>query len=138
MAVGLEKVGGALKLDLSAERGFHARGAAALFAACARAAVRRVIHISAAGIDRAAPTRFSRSKLEGDRALMALDLDWVILRPSVVIGRGAYGGSALIRGLAALSIRPVLNDTGELQVVQLDDLVETVVFFLAPERPHAR
>src|SRR5690349_18685291 len=59
------------------------RGAAALFAACARSAVRRVIHISAAGIDRAAPTRFSRSKLEGDRALMALDLDWVILRPSV-------------------------------------------------------
>jgi uncharacterized protein YbjT (DUF2867 family) len=115
--------------------GVHARGAAALFAACARSAVRRVIHISAAGIDRAAPTRFSRSKLEGDRALMALDLDWVILRPSVVIGRGAYGGSALIRGLAALSIRPVLNDTGELQVVQLDDLVETVVFFLAPDAP---
>jgi uncharacterized protein YbjT (DUF2867 family) len=115
--------------------GVHARGVAGLFAACARAAVRRVIHISAVGIDRAARTPFSRTKLEGDRALMALDLDWVILRPSVVISRSAYGGSALVRGLAALSIRPVLNDTGELQVVQLEGLVETVVFFLTPTAP---
>ena len=64
--------------------GVHAKGAAALFAACVRASVRRVVHISAVGIERDAPTPFSRSKLAGDRALMALDLDWIILRPSVV------------------------------------------------------
>ena len=44
----------------------HADGAAALFAACERAAVRRVIHFSAIGVDRAAPTDFSRTKIEGD------------------------------------------------------------------------
>ena len=33
---------------------------------------------------------------------MARDLEWVVLRPSVVVGRQAYGGSALFRGLAAL------------------------------------
>ena len=69
---------------------------------------------------------------------MALDLDWIILRPSVVIGRNAYGGSALIRALAALPIRPVLADTGELQVVHLDDLVESVVFLLGPDAPSRR
>ena len=113
--------------------GVHAKGAAALFAACVRAGVRRVVHISAVGIDRGAPTPFSHSKLAGDRALMALDLDWVILRPSVVVGRAAYGGSALIRGLAALPLRPKVPDTGDLQVVHLDDVVNTVVFFLAPD-----
>ena len=115
--------------------GVHAKGAAALFAACASASVRRVIHVSALGIDRAAPTPFSRSKLAGDRALMSLDLDWIILRPSVVLGRNAYGGSALVRGLAALPVRPVMPDTGELQVVHLDDVVDTVVFFLAADAP---
>jgi len=34
---------------------------------------------------------------------MNRDLDWVILRPSVVVGSAAYGGSALFRGLAALA-----------------------------------
>ena len=116
-------------------RGVHADGAAALFAACERAAVRRVIHFSAIGVDRAAPTDFSRTKIEGDEMLLRRDLDWVILRPSVVLGPAAYGGSALFRGLAALPVLPVMPDTGLLQVVQLEDVVETVLFFLGPAAP---
>ncbi len=53
-----------------------------------------------------AATAFARSKRAGDQALMARDLEWVMLRPSVVVGRQAYGGSALFRGLAALPIVP--------------------------------
>jgi hypothetical protein len=63
---------------------------------------------------------------------MACELDWVILRPSVVVGPPAYGGSALFRGLAAVPLLPVMPNTGLLQVVQLDDVVNTVLFFLAP------
>jgi hypothetical protein len=64
---------------------------------------------------------------------MALDLDWVILRPSVVIGRGAYGASALLRGLASLSFLPSMPHTAALQIVHLDDLLEAVLFFLGAE-----
>jgi uncharacterized protein YbjT (DUF2867 family) len=112
----------------------HATGPGALYRACGIAGIRKVIHISAIGVDRGTPTAFSQSKWEGDKALMASMLDWVILRPSVVLGRGAYGGSALFRGLAALPIIPRVQG-GELQVVQLDDLVATVAFFLRPEAP---
>jgi uncharacterized protein YbjT (DUF2867 family) len=115
--------------------GVHTHGIAALFAACERAGVRRIVHLSAIGVDRNAPTAFSRSKFEGDKALMARDLDWVILRPSVVVGRPAYGGSALFRGLAALPVLPVVPDTGPMQIVQLDDVTRTIVFFLRPEAP---
>lgn len=115
--------------------GVHVRGATALFAACEAAGVRRVIHLSAIGADRGGVSSFSESKAEGDRTLAALDLDWVILRPSVVVGRSAYGGSALFRGLAALPFLPRTPDAGPLQIVQLDEVVETVVFFLRPEAP---
>ena len=120
---------------IDSTRGVHADGVGALFAACERAGVRRVVHLSAIGVDRETPTEFSRTKREGDEALMRRDLDWVILRPSVVLGPAAYGGSALFRGLAALPILPVMPDTGPLQIVQLDDVVATVLFFLAPGAP---
>lgn len=113
----------------------HADGAAALFRACAQAGVRRVIHFSAIGVDRAQPSAFSESKLAGDASLMACDLDWVILRPSVVLGRPVFGASALMRGLAALPLYPSLPDGGLLQVVRLEEVVETVVFFLSPGAP---
>jgi uncharacterized protein YbjT (DUF2867 family) len=119
----------------SSTAGVHTHGIAALFAACERAGVRRIVHLSAIGVDRNAPTAFSRSKFEGDKALMARDLDWVILRPSVVVGRPAYGGSALFRGLAALPVLPVVPDTGPLQIVQLDDVTRTILFFLRPDAP---
>lgn len=113
----------------------HRRGPATLFAACEQAGVKRVIHFSAVGVDRQTPSEFSRSKAEGDNALKATSLDWVILRPSVVVGRRAYGGSALFRGLAALPIVPRFKNAGELQIVQLDDVVATALFFLSPSAP---
>ncbi len=113
----------------------HRAAPSALYAACAQAGVKRVIHFSAIGVDRETPTDFSRTKMEGDARLMAEPIDWVILRPSVVVGRAAFGGSALFRGLAALPVVPRFEEAGKIQVVQLDDVVETVMFFLSPSAP---
>jgi uncharacterized protein YbjT (DUF2867 family) len=113
----------------------HNTGPNALYIACERLGVRRVVHLSAVGVDRSAETSFSRSKLLGDEALMRRDLDWVILRPSVIMGPAARGSAALLRGLAALPVLPVPAGAGALQVVQLDDVVETMVFFLHDKAP---
>jgi uncharacterized protein YbjT (DUF2867 family) len=115
--------------------GVHEHGISALFHACEQLGIRRVVHLSAVGVDRETPTAFSRSKLAGDRALMARDLDWVILRPSVVIGRAAYGGSALLRGLASLPILPVIRETAPLQIVHLDDVVDAIARLVRPDAP---
>lgn len=116
-------------------RAVHAVGPSALFSACEACGVRKVIHFSAIGVDREQPSAFSTTKLAGDEALVERDLDWVILRPSVVLGRAAFGASAMFRGLAALPVLPLMPATGRLQVVQLDDVVSTVLFFLRPESP---
>jgi uncharacterized protein YbjT (DUF2867 family) len=115
--------------------GVHATGAAALFEACECTDVRRVVHLSAIGVERGGVSEFSRSKLAGDEALMRRDLDWVILRPSVVLGRPAYGAGALFRGLAALPVLPFPGETGPFQIVHLGDLVNTIIFFLRPDAP---
>ncbi|APO78079.1 NAD-dependent nucleoside-diphosphate-sugar epimerase protein (plasmid) [Rhizobium etli 8C-3] len=113
----------------------HFDGPSALFKACERAGVKRLIHLSAIGVDRAQPSDFSNTKYRAEEALKASALDWVILRPSVVLGRAAYGASAMFRGLAALPILPLMPDTGKLQVVELDDVVETVVRLLPDSAP---
>ncbi|PSJ36716.1 SDR family oxidoreductase [Allosphingosinicella deserti] len=113
----------------------HHDAPAALWRACEEAGIRRVIHLSALGVDRGGLTDFSRTKLEGDKALESSGLDWVILRPSVVVGPAAYGGSALFRGLAALPIVPRTPDSGPLDIVQLGDVTETVARLLQPGAP---
>jgi len=113
----------------------HHHGIANLFAACEQLQIRRVIHFSAVGVDRETPSAFSETKLSGDKALMERDLDWIILRPSVVIARSAYGASALMRGLAALPAIPVMPNTGPLQVILLEDVIRTVEHSLDPAVP---
>jgi uncharacterized protein YbjT (DUF2867 family) len=108
-------------------RAVHVESARALYAACERAGVGRVVHLSAIGVEREALSDFSATKRAGEEALLATSLDWVVLRPSVVVGRAAYGGSALFRGLAALPVVPDFPDAGELQVVTLDEVVATIV-----------
>jgi hypothetical protein len=52
-----------------------------------------------------------------------------------MVGRAAYGASALIRGLAALPFLPVMPATGPLQLVWLEDVIRTIVFCLSPQAP---
>lgn len=113
----------------------HADAPAALWQACGQAGVRRVVQVSAIGVDRGGVTAFSRTKREADSALEASGLDWVILRPSVVVGRPVHGGSALLRAFASLPFVPLVPGAGPLDIVQLDDVAEAVARLLRPDAP---
>lgn len=126
---------GAMQGAAAALETVHVESTVALFSACERAGVRRFVHLSAIGADREPLSAFSASKQRAERALMATTLDWIILRPSVVVGRSAYGGSALLRALAALPFTPDIPDAGPLQIVQLDELVTTIVDLASPSAP---
>ncbi len=104
-------------------RAVHDRAIRALLAACAAQGVRRFVQISAAGVAPGASSEFFRSKARGDQAVRASGLDWVILRPGLVIGPDAYGGTALLRGLAAFPlVQPVVLGGAPVQTVALADV----------------
>ena len=67
------------------------------------------MQVSAAGASSAAPTRFLRTKADGDAAIRAGSVGYAIFRPGLVISPAAYGGTALLRALATVPwIQPVL------------------------------
>lgn len=115
----------------------HRRGPMALFEACRIAGVRRVVQVSALGVEGDAGTAYADSKRAADEALMAMDLDWVVLRPSLVYARNCYGGTALFRGLAALPFAIPLPGAGDqrFQPIHMDDLVDTVLRCLEANAP---
>jgi uncharacterized protein YbjT (DUF2867 family) len=109
-------------------------GTCALFDACAQAGIKRVVHVSAIGASADGPTAFARTKAQADAHLAKLDLDWVILRPGVVLAPAAYGGSAMLRGLAGLPwFTPAV--AGRVQVVSIDDVADTAALCLRTGAP---
>ena len=57
-------------------------------AAAREAGVRRLLHMSAMGASEDAPSEYSRTKAAGERAVTQSDLDWTVIRPSIVFGPG--------------------------------------------------
>lgn len=113
----------------------HHLAPAALFDACDAAGVRSVIQISAISADAEAGTDYALSKKRADDHLKGLDLDWVVLRPSLVYGEGAYGGTAMLRALAAFPFVTPLVDQGKqaFRPLHVEDIARTVLVCL--ERP---
>jgi uncharacterized protein YbjT (DUF2867 family) len=117
-------------------RRVHVAGTGALFDCCLSLGIRRVVHISALGVDAAGPSNFARTKAAADRHLAHLDLDWCILRPGLVMAPAAYGGSALLRGIAGCPfVTPLIEPDARLQVVSVDDIAATVAYCAGPNAP---
>lgn len=108
----------------------HTAAPTALFHACSHAGVRRVLQISALGADQTAFSAYHLSKRAADDCLRSLDLDWFVLRPSLIYGRGGKS-SALFMRLATLPLIPVIGDGQQkLQPVHISDVVATVLLSL--------
>jgi uncharacterized protein YbjT (DUF2867 family) len=114
----------------------HVAAPAALFAACEERGVRRVVHVSAVGADRDGSTRFARSKGATESDLAGRDLDWVILRPGLVLARNVYGGTAMLRGAAGVpGVTPLIAAASPVHVVAIEDVAETVAWALREGAP---
>jgi uncharacterized protein YbjT (DUF2867 family) len=74
----------------------------ALHVAAVASGMKRLILISAISARPDVATDYAQSKLAGEEDLRSSGVGWTILRPSLVYGDGSYGGTSLMRGMAAL------------------------------------
>ena len=106
----------------------HVDGAQEVARAARAAGIECLVHISGIGADLNSESAYVRSRALGERAVREAYPEAIILRPSVLFGRG----DALFRSLAAITrISPVFPLFGDgstrLQPVFVGDVAEAVV-----------
>ncbi|MBP1873854.1 uncharacterized protein YbjT (DUF2867 family) [Ensifer adhaerens] len=110
----------------------------ALYVAAKNKPSMRIVQISAPRGGAGAERAFLATKFRADDALAASSISHVILRPTLVLGRNAHGGSALIRAFAALPLAiPLVHSDARVETVALSDVTEAVsaaVADLLPDR----
>lgn len=99
----------------------------ALFDACVTAGIQKIIQISALGIDQS-NVAYAASKKAADDYLLTLPIRSIVIRPSLVYGRGSYGGSSLFRGLSGLpGFTPVPGQGKQkFQPIHVEDLSQAI------------
>ncbi len=96
----------------------------------------RLIHVSIPGVANDDRTAFSQTKREAEALIAASGTAYAILRPGFVVAPSAYGGSAMLRALAALPIDlPAAESATPFQPVAVEDIAATMTWLAGREIP---
>jgi uncharacterized protein YbjT (DUF2867 family) len=95
--------------------------------ACTDAGVPRLVHVSALGAARDAPSMYQRTKAAGEAVVQGSGLDWTVLRPSVMFGEGDKFLTVFARLQEALPIMPLAGADTLFQPVWVGDVVNAIV-----------
>jgi len=89
----------------------------------------RFVHISVPGAPEEDRTAFSVTKRDAERLIAASGIAHAILRPGFVVAPAAYGGSAMVRALAALPLELPAEESGtQFQPVAVKDISATIAW----------
>ena len=92
----------------------------------------RLVHISIPGTANEDRTAFSTTKREAERLIAASGVAHAILRPGFVVAPSAYGGSAMLRALAAFPLQlPGDESATPFQPVAVEDISATIAWLAA-------
>jgi uncharacterized protein YbjT (DUF2867 family) len=100
-------------------------------------ATARLAHLSIPGIDGGDPTPFSQTKREAEHLIAASGIPCAILRPGFVVAPSAYGGSAMVRALAAFPVDlPAAEAATLFQPVAIEDIAATIAWLATHAWPN--
>ncbi|OPZ00939.1 nucleoside-diphosphate sugar epimerase [Bradyrhizobium sacchari] len=92
----------------------------------------RLVHISIPGTAEADRTAFATTKREAERLIAASGIPHAILRPGFVVAPSAYGGSAMLRALAACPLDlPGKEMATPFQPLAVEDISATIAWLAA-------
>ena len=108
-----------------------------LVAAARRAGVRRIVHVSALGAAADGPSEYQRSKAAGETAIRAASpqVEWTILRPSVIFGPGDSFLNLFAGLLKRFPLLPLGGARARFQPVYVGDVADVIAEALV--RPDA-
>jgi uncharacterized protein YbjT (DUF2867 family) len=98
--------------------------------ACAAAGVRRLVHVSALGAAVDAPSRYLRSKAEGEAVLRSAGLDLTLLRPSVIFGTDDRFINLFAKLQALFPLMPLAGAEARFQPVWVNDVAQAIAHSL--------
>jgi uncharacterized protein YbjT (DUF2867 family) len=99
-------------------------------AACESAGVPRLLHMSAINADPAGPSRYLRSKGEGEAIVAGSKLAWTVFRPSVIFGRGDSFLSLFARLLKWLPVVALAAPNARFAPIHVADVAQCFVHAL--------
>ena len=98
----------------------------------------RLVHISIPGTTETDRTAFSTTKRVAERLIADSGIAFTILRPGFVVALAAYGGSAMVRSLAAYPLDlPATERAAPFQPVAMEDIAATVAWLAARDSSEA-
>lgn len=110
----------------------HARGAEKLAQMAKAAKVERFIHISALGVDKAIESHYARSKVLGEKTVLAGFPEATILRPGIIFGAEDNFFNQFARLASLLPALPVIGGGNtRFQPVYVDDVARAVEICLS-------
>ncbi|MEH6715081.1 complex I NDUFA9 subunit family protein [Parasphingorhabdus flavimaris] len=104
----------------------HVDGARNVAEAAAAAGCKTMVQLSAIGADTASPSRYGRSKGEGERAMLEAFPDAIILRPSIVFGREDEFINRFAAMIQMLPVVPVIGSATKFQPIFVGDVADVV------------
>lgn len=116
----------------------NTEGTRILIEACRRAGVKNFLYVSTIAVKYADKSNYyyAQSKELGEKLVRECGLNYIIIRPTIVIGKNSAIWKSLVR-LANLPIPLIFGDgTAKIQPIDRDDLVECLYSILAEDSFH--
>ena len=118
-------------------RDVNSRGTRALIEACKNAARARIVYVSSIAVTGRdlGHYPYAQTKAEAEHAVQASELDFVIVRPTIVLGEGAPNWR-MLRKLACLPVVPLLGGgKARVQPVDVIDVARALEWLAANRLP---
>src|SRR3990172_1120329 len=105
----------------------HTQGTKNLVDVSKAAGVQRFIYISALGARENARSRYHKTKWEAERALINSAMEYVIFRPSIMIGEGGEFITMLSKIVRFAPIIPIIDGESKVQPIYVENTVDCII-----------
>ncbi|MBE0522395.1 MAG: complex I NDUFA9 subunit family protein [Candidatus Methanoperedenaceae archaeon] len=104
----------------------HTQGTRNLVEACREAGVRQFIYISAIGARENARSRYHKTKWEAEQEVINSGIEYVIFRPSIMVGKGGEFITMLSKIVRDAPVVPVIGGDSRVQPIYVGNTVDCI------------